>query len=141
MKKYLFLMIALAGLVGMSGCKKTEVVERAIMPNRTFIYTVTSNQWQLSQDGLTLFHDIDLPELEQYYLEQGNVSVAISGDNEQSYDILPATYNGYSYSVNYTAGFVTLKVEDPLLEAGIELKPPASSIVVKIVLSDSDFIQ
>ncbi|QNL50420.1 hypothetical protein H8S90_02005 [Olivibacter sp. SDN3] len=140
MKKYLFLMIALVGLAGFSGCRKTEVVETAIMPNRTFIYTVNSNEWQYSEDGLTLLHDINLPELERYYLEQGNVSVAISIDNEQSYEILPATYNGYAYSVNYTVGFVTLKVEDPIIDPEIELQPPGTSIVVKIVLSDSDYI-
>jgi len=143
MKKYLFLIIGLIGLVGMSGCKKTEVVETAIMPNKTFIYTVDGNSsgWKYSPDGLTLQYDINLPELEQYYLEQGNVSVAISLDDETSYEILPATFNGYAYSVNYTTGFVSLKVEDPLLDPDFELVPPGDKIVVKIVLSDSDYIE
>ena len=141
MKKYLFLMIALVGLVGFSGCKKTEVVETAIMPNRTFIYTVSPDDWVLSDNNSTLQHDINLPELEQYYLDQGNVSVAASFDGEGSYDLLPSTFGGLSYAVNYAIGSVLITAKDPLADPNVTIEKPTGEIVFKVVLSDSDYVE
>lgn len=140
MKKYLFLMIAVVGLMGMSGCKKTEVIE-TIMPNKTFIYTVSPSDWELSDNRATLQHNINLPELEQYYLEQGNVSVSASFDNEGSYDILPSTFDGLAYSVNYAVGSVLITVKDPLADPNVTVEPPTGNIVFKIVLSESDYVE
>ncbi|WP_134088821.1 hypothetical protein [Olivibacter sp. XZL3] len=140
MKKYLFLMIALVGLVGMSGCEKTEVIE-TIMPNKTFIYTVSPGDWVLSNNRTTLEHDINLPELDRYYMDQGNVSVAASFDGEGSYDILPSTFEGLAYSVNYAVGSVLITVKDPLADPNITLSPPTGDIIFKIVLSESDYIE
>jgi len=86
MKKYLFLMIALVGLAGMSGCDKND--DSYYNPNRTFVYTVGSNEWGIESNGFRFSHEIVLPELDQYIVDQGNVSVAVSFDNGASYDIL-----------------------------------------------------
>ena len=42
------------------------------------------------------------------------VSVAMSFDGENSYDILPATFDGVAYSVRYSVGKITIYGEDPL---------------------------
>lgn len=140
MKKYLFLMIALVGLVGMSGCKKTEVVE-TVMPNRTFIYTAAPGDWELLDNRSTLQYDINLPELERYYLEIGSVSVSASFDDEGSYDILPATFGGLSYSVNYAEGSVLITVKDPLADPNVTVEAPTGNIKFKVVLSDSEYVE
>lgn len=138
MKKYLFLMIALVGLVGMSGCKKTEVVERAILP-RTFIYTITPDDWGVSENGLNIQTVLPIGELDQYYIEEGNVSVAISEDGETSYDILPSTFNGIAYSVNYRVGQITIFGEDPINTGDYEVPIPQGNVVFKVTLSDAVF--
>ncbi len=138
MKKYLFLMIALVGLVGMSGCDKND--DSYYNPNRTFIYTIGSSDWSLNSDG-SISYDINLPELTSYYLTQGLVSVSLSGDGEKSYDILPSTFQGVAYSVNYTEGFVSIYGEDPLADSTYPIEAPKGDIVIKVVLSDSDYVQ
>ena len=136
MKKYLFLMIALVGLVGMSGCSKDD--DGYYNPNRTFVYTVTQNEWSLNDDG-SITHDINLPELTDYYITYGFVSVAISSDGEQSYEIIPATVDGVAYSANYAVGSVVIRGQDPLVDPEFPINPGAT-VTVKIVLSDSDFV-
>lgn len=138
MKKYLFLVIALVGLVGFSGCRKTEVIETAIMPNRTYIRELSSNGWQREANNLIYF-DIPLQDLTEYYVLEGSVSIALSFDDEATYDILPTNFSGVAYSVNYTVGSVRIYAQDPLDE-DFTIDPPTGVVVAKIVLSDADFI-
>ncbi|MDM8174230.1 MULTISPECIES: hypothetical protein [Olivibacter] len=140
MKKYLFLMIALVGLVGMSGCEKTEVVERAVLP-RTFIYTITPDEWGVSENGLNIQTTLPIAELDRYYIEQGNVSVAISEDGETSYDILPSTFNGIAYSVRYSVGQINIYGEDPINNGDFEVPIPNYDVVFKVTLSDADYVE
>jgi len=99
---------------------------------------LAAGDWQRQSNNL-IFCDIPLNDLTDYYILEGNISVALSTDNEASYDILPATINAISYTVNYTTGFVTIYADDPLSDPDIQVPIP-SNVVVKIVLSDSDFI-
>ncbi len=138
MKHYLTLVVGSVAILGLSSCTK-EYYD--VVPNRTFVYTIQPNQWTWNQGVVNqIYHDIDLPELTRYYVEQGIVSVAISEDNEESYDILPATIAGTSYSVNYTTGFVTIYAEDPIFDPDFEIDLPTRAIRVKITLSEADFI-
>ncbi|MEC3878819.1 hypothetical protein [Parapedobacter sp. 10938] len=138
MKKYLTLVVGLIIIGGMSSCTK-EYYDT--VPSQTFIYEIGQNGWTW-EDGVShqVFHTKTLPELNDYYLLEGGVSVAISFDGESSYDILPTTFNGIAYSVNYTVGAITIFAEDPLAEAGIEIPLPDPA-VVKVILSESDFIR
>lgn len=136
MKKYLFLMIALVGLVGMSGCSKDD--DSYYNPNRTFIYTINQDEWALNNDGSFSF-DISLPELTDYYVTDGFVSVAISVDGESSYEIIPTTVDAVAYSANYAVGSVLIRGQDPIIDPEFPVNPP-QTVRVKIVLSDSDFV-
>lgn len=137
MKKYLTLVVGCVAILGLSSCTK-EYYD--VVPNKTFIYTIQPNQWAWEQGVVNqYFHDIDLPELTRYYVEQGIVSVSISMDNEVSYNTLPATIRGIAFSVNYTAGFVTIYGEDPLYE-DVEIPLPNQAIKVKVTLSEADYI-
>lgn len=140
MKQPVLLVLFSISLIGFYGCRKTEIIERAIMPNRTFIYTVTNQAWYEGENPLHVQTDINIPELTQYYLLEGQVSVAMSTDNEGSYDILPSTFNGYAYSVNYSVGRITIYIEDPINEGNLEVPFPEGTLVFKVVLSDSEFI-
>ena len=138
MKKFLTLAIGFVTILGMSSCTK-EYYD--MVPGQTFIYTIATNEWDWEDNvSYQVFHTKPLPELNDYYLLEGGVSVAISFDGEDSYDILPTTFNGVAYSVNYTVGAITIFAEDPLAESTIEIPLPDAA-VVKVILSDSDFIR
>ncbi|MGV3761082.1 hypothetical protein [Parapedobacter sp.] len=138
MKKYLTLVVGLITIIGISSCTK-EYYDT--VPSQTFIYQIDQNSWEWENDvSYQVFHTKTLPELTDYYLLEGGVSVAISFDGENSYDILPTTFNGIAYSVNYEVGAVTIFAEDPLADAGIEIPLPDAA-VVKVILSESDFIR
>ena len=146
MKKFLSLSaksIAMAamvfvGLISLSSCEKTQIIENFYPnPNISFIYSINANQW--TDRGYQIYHIINLPELTNYYIQQGGVSVAVSFDDEQSYDILPATFNGVAYSVRYSLGRVTIYAEDPLYDSSI-MVPIPNKMMVKIILTETDYI-
>lgn len=139
MKKYLFLMIALVGLVGMSGCKKTEVVE-TIMPNRTIKFDIPANGWRSENDGLSWFFTVDLPELDDAYFENGYVNVHLSFVDDE-YEALPTTFDQIAYSFNYgfdqEGGYLRVfcQASDSPRR---QITPPSELVYGKLILSDSD---
>lgn len=139
MKKILTPLLGMIVLVVLSSCEKTNIIENYYPnPNKSFIYTVFDNQW--TDHGYQVNHIINLPELTNYYMKQGSVSVAISFDDEQSYDMIPATFDGIAYSARYSLGKVTLYIEDPLIDQNI-IVPIPEKLTVKIVLSETDYIE
>ncbi|PPL04231.1 hypothetical protein [Parapedobacter indicus] len=138
MKKPLTLVVGFLVVLGVSSCTK-EYYD--VVPNKTFIYTIKPNDWKWDE-GVShqIYHDIDLPELTDYYITQGNVSVAMSDNGEVSYDILPSTFGGTAFSVRYTAGFVTIYAEDPIADPEYEVPIPTATMTVKITLSDAEYI-
>lgn len=137
MKKILATMIGMVVLMAISSCEKTYITNSP-NPNKSFVYTIFSNQW--TDNGYQIFHTLNLPELTNYYIKQGGVSVAMSFDNEQSYDILPATFDGVAYSVRYSLGKVTIYAEDPLIDPSI-MVPIPDKVMVKVILSETDYIE
>jgi len=138
MKTYLTLAIGLVGLAGLSSCTKEYY---SPPPNKTFIYPISADDWDWDEGVLNqVYHNIGLPELTDYYVDQGVVNVSISMDGESSYEILPATIAGTAYSVNYTTGRVTIYAEDPIFDPEYEVPIPDVTITVKITLSEADYI-
>lgn len=137
MKKHLIIVIAaVLGLMTLSSCETTNVYPNT---SKSFIYTVNANQWVDHEFWFS--HTLNLPELTDYYVKQGNVSVAISFNDEDSYTILPATFDGVSYWVNYSQGQVIIYGEDPLFDEDILIPIPQERVTVKIVLTETDYIE
>lgn len=138
MKKPLTLVAGFLVVLGVSSCTK-EYYD--VVPNKTFVYTIQPNEWSWDE-GVSnqIYYDIDLPELTDYYVTQGLVSVAMSDNGESSYDILPSTFGGTAFSVNYTTGFVTIYAEDPIADPDYEVPIPTATMTVKITLSDAEYI-
>ena len=124
-------------IVGLVSCNKTEYIQPE-PTNKTFVRELVAGDWDRVSNAL-IKCDIPLNDLTDYYILQGNVSVALSMDNEVSYDALPATISAISYTVNYTKGFVTIYADDPLSDDAV-ITPIPSSVAVKIVLSQSEFV-
>jgi hypothetical protein len=138
MKKLILLgMMVVTGL-SMSSCEKDIIENYYSVPSKSFVYTIRSNQW--TDQGYRISRELAIPELTSYYIRQGGVSVSMSFDKENSYDILPATFDGVAYSVRYSAGKVTIFAEDPLIDENIEVPIP-NEVQVKIILTEADFVE
>src|SRR5690606_34509942 len=86
----------------------------------------------------TDYVDLNVPELRDYYVNQGIVNVAISFDDEQTYFAVPTTLDGVAYSYDYTTGSVRLYAQDPILDSGIAVPIP-QHLFIKISLTEADF--
>lgn len=111
-----------------------------LVPSKTFIYEKTASRYPWEGTDNAAFFTLPLPELTQYYINQGIVSVAISPDNETTYQAIPATIEGISYSYDYQVGSVRIYAEDPIMEPGSFVNPP-NNLVIKISLTDADWVE
>ena len=135
MKKFLLaLFIGGATLATTNSCTK-EYYD--VVPSITMVYERTADKWQGTDNKAYL--TIPVPELTNYYLKQGLVSVAYSSDGENSYQSI-GTKDGAAYSFKYKLGELTLKAEDPILDKGIFVEVP-ERIFIKVTLTSADFVQ
>src|SRR5690606_16290678 len=122
MKKFLLtFLIGTATLAMTSSC--TKEYYDTVVPSITMVYERTANQWRVD-DLDTDYVELAVPELKDYYVNQGIVNVAISFDNEQTYFAVPTTLDGVAYSYDYTTGSVRIYAQDPLWEEGIAVPIP-----------------
>src|SRR5690606_999593 len=136
MRNMLIQRLALLFIVLLSAaCETTNVYPST---NKSFTYSIGPDQW--TDHRYRIFHSLLVPELTDYYLKQGGIHVSISFNHEESYDILPATFDGVAYSVQYTKGKVTIFGEDPLLDPNIYVPKPTQTVKIKIVLTDSEHV-
>jgi len=141
MKKLLLtFLIGTATLAVTSSCTK-EYYDT--VPSITMVYERTANQWQVDEvdnEYRGLYIDLDVPELTNYYVNQGIVNVAVSFDNEQTYFAVPTTFDPVAYSYDYTTGSVRIYAQDPILDQDFSVTPP-EHVVIKISLTEADFVQ
>lgn len=138
MKKLLLtFLIGTATLAMTSSC--TKEYYDTVVPSITMVYERTASQWRVD-DLDTDYVDLSVPELTDYYVNQGIISVAISFDNEQTYFAVPTTLDGVAYSYDYTTGSVRIYAQDPILEDGISVDIP-EHLVIKVSLTEADFVQ
>jgi len=134
----LALAIGSASLLTLNSCTKEYIDYYETVPSKTMVYERSASSWQGS--GNRKYIDLPVKELTQYYLNQGIVTVAMSTDDEKSYQAIPATIDGVSFSFDYVVGSVRIYAEDPIMEAGINVGLPAKA-VFKISLTQADFVE
>jgi hypothetical protein len=132
------LAICCAAMITMPSCKKEYNEYYEVVPSKVMIYKASSSQWVGS--GNRLYIDFNIPELTKYFMDQGIVSVAMSADNESTYNAIPAVIDAKSYSYDYMLGSVRVYLEDPIMEDGIVVLPP-DNCIFKIGLTNADFIE
>lgn len=108
------------------------------VPSKTMVYERSASSWQNTSDPARKYVDLPVQELTQYYLNQGIVTVAMSVDNEESYQAIPATIDAISFSYDYVVGSVRIYAEDPLMGAAISV--PANA-VFKVSLTEADWVE
>ena len=137
MKTILAVLGCLILFVGTS-CTKQYVT--ATTPNKTVLFTVLGTSgWSPSTDqsgGQSYSAALtQLPELDSYVQQNDGVLVYFSYDGGATYEALPETYNGISYSYTSTIGAISLFAQG---SDGSQLSaPPSSDIQVKVVLVES----
>jgi hypothetical protein len=122
----------------LNSCKKIYNDYYEVVPSKVMVYKANASQW--SGEGNRKYIDFNVPELTQYYVNQGIVTLAMSMDNEKTYNALPAVIDGVSYSFDYMAKSVRLYAEDPIMEDHINVYVP-DNIYVKIGLTEADFVE
>jgi len=134
------LMLCVLLIIGLTACEKTKYVEPTYEnPNTAFIVTLKPSGWKRISNA-KIAYDIPLKDLTEYYLLQGGVAVALSFDDEDSYDVLPTTSEGIAYEVNYAIGWVTIYADDPLADDNVTTTFPTGDIVAKIILTTTDYL-
>lgn len=112
-----------------AGCKKEMIV-----PNRTIITTLNTGNWIRLDNGRTYTASINMPEIDNYFNERGGVLLYVSFDNGTTYEAVPQTYNGVSYSYVTRSGQIVIEIQS---SDGIGTVTPPGTVKVKIVLVES----
>lgn len=138
MKKILLaLAIGSVSLLTLNSCTKEYITNNELVPSVTMVYERVANDWSGTDNSAYL--ELSVPELTQYYINQGIISVAISSNNEQTYHTIPSTFNAIAYSYDYSVGKIIIKAQDPILDDFLVEVP--NNIVIKVSLTEADFIE
>ena len=132
MKKILSILCLSIVVLTASSCQKDTIVSPNT--NRTILTSITSNNWLTTDNGITYFADIDMPEITADFNDYGAVLVYISftpGVWEQ----VPENYNGTSYTFTHNTGNVRIYAQ--AYDAAVSIPRPDAA-QVKVVLVDSN---
>ncbi|MBB5397745.1 hypothetical protein [Mucilaginibacter sp. AK015] len=131
MKKLLSILCVSVILLTAASCKKETVIGPS--NNFTVVKTVNSNDWS-DFDANTLSVDLNVPQLDNDYNENGAVLVYISYGSNNPWEQIPETFDGEAFSFTHNPGHVTLYKQR---SSGSGAPNDTDPIYVKIVLIDS----
>lgn len=131
MKKLALLLICIASL-GLASCKKDTIINQTT-PNRTIVLNVPTTAWTLSSNGRTYYTVQNVPEIDQFSLNNEAVLVYISYDNGTTYLQMPFVYEVDAYSTVISLGKVEIDIQSSDLQDRAPLKP-TGTVKVKVVL-------
>lgn len=125
MKRILFTLCLAIVVLTVSSCQK----DNNVAPAARTIFTSTTN-FTSTDGGLTYSADVSVPEIDNYYNNNGAVLVYQDTGNS-NYAQLPFVYNGYTFSFTYTGGHVYIDAQD---SNGTSTISKPNNINLKIVL-------
>ena len=132
MKSLLLLPMLMLGIL-FTSCKKEEIIQQ-VQPNRTILFEVKPNAWQLDAQAKTYFAELPIDEIDDYTNQNSGVLVYISND-KALYEAIPDVINGSTYVYTYTTGSIFLEIQGA---NGSQLSgPPTRTTYVKVVLVES----
>jgi len=134
--KHLSLILLCIASLGLASCKKDTIINQTT-PNRTIVMNVASSAWTLSQDGYTYYTILNVPEIDQYSMDNEAVLVYISYDNGATYLQMPFVYNVDAYSTVISKGKVEIDIQSSDNQSTQPIKP-TGNVRVKIVLVAAD---
>ncbi|MCF6407027.1 hypothetical protein L3C95_29290 [Chitinophaga filiformis] len=132
MKSLLLLPMLMLGIL-FTSCKKEEIIQEVVQPNRTIIFEVKSTSWQFDNTTKTWFAELPIDEIDDYVNQNSGILVYISGDQEL-WEAIPNVFNGSTYVYTYTNGRLYLEVQGA---DGATVNPPGATTWAKVVIVDS----
>lgn len=135
-KFYRFLLIAFVGLMSVTACTKTELIENNYYNGRSLWINVPSSQWTANTTRELWTLRVNVPEIDNQIVENGTVLVDISFGDGIFEPLSRVNTNGVSYRYDYSIGelYIEASYSDGF---GGELPRPANS-TLKILLFDAD---
>jgi hypothetical protein len=130
--KHLTLLILCIASLGLASCKKDTIINQTT-PNRTVVVNVATTAWTLSSDGFTYSATLNIPEIDQFSLDNEAVLVYISYDNGATYLQMPFVYNVEAFSTVISRGKVQIDIESSDFQNATPRKP-TTNVRVKVVL-------
>jgi hypothetical protein len=107
MKRILFFLSFIMIVMASSSCKK-EYITKAT-PNQTILQDISPAEWIASSTDQSYYYDISVPEIDNYFNDNGGMLAYISYDNQPGvYEQIPEVYNGVSYSYTSNQGVVRI---------------------------------
>ncbi|SFG93716.1 hypothetical protein [Pedobacter insulae] len=131
MKNLTLILLCIASL-GLASCQKDTIINQTT-PNRTIVLDVASSAWTLTSDNLTYYTILNVPEIDQFSLDNEAVLVYISYDNGATYLQMPFVYNVDAYSTVISKGKVEIDIQSSDNQATQPIKP-TGNVRVKVVL-------
>lgn len=129
MKRNLLLLI-LPIVLFVTSCQKNEYV----IPNRTIVTSVSPGNWTTNDQGRTYRAGIDMPEIDEFFNENGAAVVFVSFGTV-AYEQIPQVFNGVSYRYTTRPGQIVITIESS--NGTGTVNPPSGPMDVKIVLIES----
>ncbi len=130
MKKLTYLILCITTL-GLVSCKKDTFINET--PNRSIVLNVAPNAWTLSSDGFTYYTVLNVPEIDQYTIDNEAVLVYVSYDQGTSYLQLPFVYNVDAFSTVVSKGKVEIDIQSSDNQDTQPIKPN-QTLRVKVVI-------
>lgn len=131
--KKMFLLLALP-LIVFSSCKKEVTEVKQVDQAFSAVYTIAPADWTSTDNGKSYSADLNVPELDNVIYQNGAVLVYVSFANTSYYEALPQVFDGITYGVIHSDGYVTI---DMSAISGNAINPPGKDVSAKVVLIDA----
>lgn len=127
MKKILSILCLAVIVLTATSCRKETIVAPGAITRFK-----AANNWVTTDNGRTYSTDISVPEIDDYYDENGAVLV-YNDLGAGEYEQLPSVFGGISYRFTYTGGHIYLDAQN---SDGNSVTPVPPNLSLKIVLID-----
>lgn len=134
MKKLLSILCVSIIALTAASCKKETIVQGG-NTNRTVYRTNVTNWTPTTDGGGAYVVDLNIPELDKTYSENGAVLVYITPAGSTEWEQIPEVFGGNSFSFTHDVGRVSIYTQKA---TGTGTPTIPDAIDVKIVLIDSN---
>lgn len=135
MKSFLFLPLLMLAIT-FTSCKKEEITQEVVIPNRTIVTDIAPTDWQLATNGSYYRVTINMPEINQAVYDNDAVLAYFSFDGT-NYEAIPDVFQGSTLTVTHAVGKVYVDIQGA---DGGPVDPPGETIRVKIVIVESGLV-
>jgi hypothetical protein len=130
--------IPIIGLVilAFTSCKKTVTqVQPPVNQAFSATYSLTTASWTTSDNNLSFFTNLNVPELDATIVQSGGVLVYLSFDNGSTFEAIPEVFNGIAYGAVHIRQSITIDLH---AVDGSAITAPTGTILAKVILINAE---